>query len=42
MTHTNIDRETLRELRRISDAGYDDAGQELERLLKTPADEQRD
>ncbi|MEV0559589.1 hypothetical protein AB0I27_39845 [Streptomyces sp. NPDC050597] len=32
----------LRELQRISDAGYDEAGNELDRLLKTPADEQPD
>ncbi|MGW5277575.1 hypothetical protein ACWEQP_34655 [Streptomyces sp. NPDC004044] len=32
----------LRELQRISDAGYDDAGNELDRLLKASADEQRD
>lgn len=29
----------LRELQRISDAGYDDAGSELHRLLNAPADE---
>ncbi|MCX4399570.1 MULTISPECIES: hypothetical protein [unclassified Streptomyces] len=38
MTNTSVDRETLRELQRISDAGYDEAGDELNRLLKAPAD----
>ncbi|MER5611263.1 hypothetical protein [Streptomyces sp. NPDC002215] len=28
----------LRELQRISDAGYDEAGNELDRLLKASAD----
>ncbi|WP_314241791.1 hypothetical protein [Streptomyces sp. DSM 40907] len=28
----------LRELQRISDAGYDEAGNELDRLLKAPAE----
>ena len=32
----------LRALQRISDAGYDEAGNELERLLATPADGHRD
>ncbi|MFH8409678.1 hypothetical protein ACH4FX_33590 [Streptomyces sp. NPDC018019] len=32
----------LRELQRISDAGYDEAGKELDRLLKSPADGHRD
>lgn len=32
----------LRELQRISDAGYDEAGNELGRLLKAPADGPRD
>ncbi|MFJ1551075.1 hypothetical protein [Streptomyces sp. NPDC088246] len=32
----------LRELQRISDAGYDEAGNELDRLLKAPADGHRD
>jgi len=32
----------LRELQRISDAGCDEAGNELDRLLKAPADGQRD
>ncbi|MGW7412928.1 hypothetical protein [Streptomyces sp. NPDC054863] len=31
----------LRELQRISDAGYEEAGDELARLLQAPADEQR-
>ncbi len=32
----------LRELQRIADAGYDQAEDELNRLLKAPADEHRD
>ena len=32
----------LRELQRIADAGYDEAGDELNRLLKAPADGHRD
>ncbi len=29
-------------VQRISDAGYDEAGKELERLLKTPSDGRRE
>ncbi|MFD6274471.1 hypothetical protein ACFWFI_02580 [Streptomyces sp. NPDC060209] len=32
----------LREPQRISDAGYDEAGNELDRLLKAPTDGHRD
>ncbi|MFF2964562.1 hypothetical protein ACFVT1_38060 [Streptomyces sp. NPDC057963] len=32
----------LRELQRIADAGYGEAGDELNRLLKAPADGHRD
>ncbi|MEU2669799.1 hypothetical protein ABZ622_13170 [Streptomyces sp. NPDC007164] len=32
----------LRELQRITDAGYDEAGNELDRLLKAPVDGHRD
>ncbi|MFI8520899.1 hypothetical protein ACIGEZ_24200 [Streptomyces sp. NPDC085481] len=32
----------LRALQRISDAGYDDAGNELDRLLKAPVGEETD
>ncbi|MDV9186969.1 hypothetical protein R6L23_01805 [Streptomyces sp. SR27] len=32
----------LREPQRISDAGYDDAGKELNRLLKAPVGEETD
>ncbi|MEU7729982.1 hypothetical protein AB0B78_32870 [Streptomyces sp. NPDC040724] len=32
----------LRELQRISDAGYDEAGNELDRLLRTPSDGRRE
>ncbi|GAA3362042.1 hypothetical protein GCM10017744_051170 [Streptomyces antimycoticus] len=32
----------VRELQRIADAGYDEAGNELDRLLRAPADGQGD
>jgi hypothetical protein len=32
----------VRELQRISDAGYDEAGSEVDRLLNAPAAEHRD
>lgn len=39
LTRRAVSAGDLRELQRISDAGYDDAGRELDRMLKTTADE---